>query len=64
MKLNNDVTLREANIDGFQKIRIESVLQHSNTQANLVEMFKQMKIYLLGKIEKESLSEWGRMIWV
>lgn len=64
MKLNNDNTIRGAKIDDIQKIKIKYLLQHSNTQANLVEVFKQMRINPLSKIEREPLSEWGRMIWI
>jgi|GEM_PF-5581240 hypothetical protein len=64
MKLNNDNTIRGTKIDDIQKIKIKYLLQHSNTQANLVEVFKQMRINSLSKIERESLSEWGRMIWI
>ena len=64
MKLNNDNTIRGTKIDDIQKIKIKYLLQHSNTQANLVEVFKQMRINYLSKIERESLSEWGRMIWI
>jgi hypothetical protein len=48
----------------FSKWVTESLLQHSNTKANLVEMFRQMKIYSLRKIVKESLSQWKRRIWI
>ena len=64
MKLNNDNTIRGTKIDDIQKIKIKYLLQHSNTQANLVEVFKQMRINSLSKIERKSLSEWGRMIWI
>ena len=64
MKLNNDNTICGAKIDDIQKIQIKYLLQHSNTQANLVEVFKQMRINSLSKIERGSLSEWGGMIWI
>ena len=63
MKLNNDNTIRGTKIDDIQKIKIKYLLQHSNTQANLVEMFEEMRIYSLGKIERKPISKWGRRIW-
>ena len=64
MKLNNDNTICGAKNDDIQKIQIKYLLQHSNTQVSLVEVFKQMRINSLSKIERKSLSKWGGRIWI